>query len=288
MLILNCFNPNFVQRYEFPAHITVILQTFLTDTHDFYAIVETQDEYFETYHIDLDQTEPRLNGPIIKYSFKDVNNELLIGFHARASSHKEKINLNKSLMFFMTHGNTLWAWKNKKLTHVEDNVSNLKYLSDDQMFFMTTREIECDGKTVEHSSIKMIDTLFGSYKITEVYCDKDHRAEILNFGVDNTRKRLIILTGIKNHTNKRDKFITFYDVDSEKIIYHLMIKNREIIGRLKSNLYNYVEGHIYYGNKVIKVRFDQLERLKGGEMAENQLFDHYSDILQLNNPNNEV
>lgn len=144
-MLLNCFNPNVVQRFEFPTCITVILQTFLTDTHDFYAIVETQDEYFEVYHIDLDSHTPELNGPVIKYSFKDVKNELLIGFHVRASSQKEKINLNKSLMFFMTHGDSLWAWKNDELTWVEDDVSNLKYLSDDQMFFMTTKEIKIDG-----------------------------------------------------------------------------------------------------------------------------------------------
>lgn len=35
-----------------------------------------------------------------------------------------------------------------------------------------------------------------------------------------------------------------------------MIKTREIIGRLKSNLYNFTEGHIYYNNKVIKIRYD--------------------------------
>jgi hypothetical protein len=42
-----------------------------------------------------------------------------------------------------------------------------------------------------------------------------------------------------------------------------MVESREIIGRLKSNLYNFVEGHIYYGNNVIKIRYDLLERNQG-------------------------
>ena len=42
----------------------------------------------------------------------------------------------------------------------------------------------------------------------------------------------------------------------------MMIHSREIIGRLKSNLYNFVEGHIYYGNKVIKVRYDLLSKIQ--------------------------
>jgi hypothetical protein len=52
-----------------------------------------------------------------------------------------------------------------------------------------------------------------------VYKDRNLKAEILNFGVDNTRKRLIILTGIKNMKNKRDKFITIFDIEQEKVLY---------------------------------------------------------------------
>jgi hypothetical protein len=49
-----------------------------------------------------------------------------------------------------------------------------------------------------------------------------------------------------------------------------LIKNKEIIGRLKSNLYNFVEGHIYFRNKVIKIRYDLLERnYAGGNIEEN-------------------
>lgn len=57
-------------------------------------------------------------------------------------------------MFFMIHGDTLWAWKssgNKDLTCIEDSVSNLYYLSDDQVFYMVTKEIEINGKDIEHS-----------------------------------------------------------------------------------------------------------------------------------------
>ena len=68
---------------------------------------------------------------------------------------------------------------------------------------------------------------------------------------------------------KRDKFVTIYDWDQEVVIVRLKIESREIIGRLKSNLYNFVEGHIYYNNKVIKIRYDLLKTFKGGEIKEN-------------------
>jgi len=161
-------------------------------------------------------------------------------------------------------------------------------MSDDIFFYMTTEETRVHGKKVEHSEIYMIECQFGNYSKTAVYQDKSNKAEILNFGCDNTRKRLIILTGIKNQKNRRDKFVTIYDIESEKVLYSLMIHNREIIGRLKSNLYNFVEGHIYYGNKVIKIRYDLLEQLKGTEIKENQFFDHYSDILSMKHADDYV
>ena len=46
------------------------------------------------------------------------------------------------------------------------------------------------------------------------------------------------------------------------------VTSAEIIGRLKSNLYNFVGGHIYYGNNVIKVRYDILRNFRGGEIKE--------------------
>ena len=42
-------------------------------------------------------------------------------------------------------------------------------------------------------------------------------------------------------------------------MFSMKIMNPEIIGRLKSNLYDLVGGHIYYNNQVIKIRYDMLD-----------------------------
>jgi hypothetical protein len=87
-------------------------------------------------------------------------------------------------------------------------------MSDNTVFYTKTDFGRKVGElSVDHSNIMMIETLPGSYKQTEVFVDLDFRAEILNFGVDNTRNRLIVLTGIRNHRGKRDKFITIIDVE---------------------------------------------------------------------------
>ena len=54
-------------------------------------------------------------------------------------------------------------------------------------------------------------------------------------------------------------FLTIFDFDSEQAVYNTKITNLELIGRLKSNLYNFVEGHIYFGNSVFKIRYDLIE-----------------------------
>jgi hypothetical protein len=52
---------------------------------------------------------------------------------------------------------------------------------------------------------------------------------------------------------------------------------------LKTNLYNFVEGHIYYGNNVVKIRYDLIDEYHktGKTVGENQLFDVYHEVLDL-------
>lgn len=212
-----------------------------------------------------------------------MDNEEIKGFHVRGSSSKEKINLNRSLIVYIMHGSNLYAWveKYQDLKFISNYASNLYYLSDDEVFFMKTFEITLNNKKIEHSKVFKIESLFDSFKVSDIYQDKDIRAEILNFGVDNTERVLMILSGVKNTKEKRDKFITLYDIEKEKVMYKVPIKNKEIIGRLKSNLYNFVGGHIYFANKVIKVRYDIFQEYHGSHLTENQVFDEYSNILAM-------
>ena len=96
-----------------PENISSIAATFLTDTHDLYICAETADKFFEYFHLDLDDDNPMIEGPILRYSFKKVGGDYpseIKGFHVRGSSKKEKINLNEILIFYMLHGTDLWSW----------------------------------------------------------------------------------------------------------------------------------------------------------------------------------
>mmetsp|Transcript_7702 Transcript_7702/g.11942 ORF Transcript_7702/g.11942 Transcript_7702/m.11942 type:complete len:306 (-) Transcript_7702:3039-3956(-) len=259
VFIFNAFNPTFIQRYVLPQNVVKVVASFLTDTHDYFCLVETIDDHFEVLHIDLDSLAPVLDGPVLRYPFSKVDGKKVTGFHTRGSSEKEHVNLNKVLHFVILHQDDLYVWNGDDLEFLSSSITNLYYMSDDQVYYLHTEPAEVNGREVLHSSVYTLDILFATYETQKIYEDLNPRAEILNFGVDNTRKRLIILTGIKNKKNKRDKFITVYDVENDKIVFRVLTKNRELIGRLKTNLYNFVEGHIYYGNSVVKIRYDLIK-----------------------------
>ena len=45
-----------------------------------------------------------------------------------------------------------------------------------------------------------------------------------------------------------EKFINIFCLFSERIIASVKIANEELIGRMKSNFYQFVGGHIYFNN----------------------------------------
>ena len=89
--------------------MTIICESFLTDTHDYFCVVETENSTFEIYHIDLDSSDPRIKC-IHSYPFSEVGGKKIVNFHCRGSSHKEKINLNQLLVCYMLHGDDLYCW----------------------------------------------------------------------------------------------------------------------------------------------------------------------------------
>jgi len=54
-----------------------------------------------------------------------------------------------------------------------------------------------------------------------------------------------------------------------------------LVGRLRSGLYTFVDGHIYFNNDVIKIRYDLIESENNQMYKENEIFDYYFDIIIL-------
>ena len=69
--------------------------------------------------------------------------------------------------------------------------------------------------------------------------------------------------------------LKIYDIENEKQLWSGKIKNEELIGRMKSSIYQLVDGHMFYSNNCVKVRYDLLRRNDIQELTEDEVFDYY-------------
>ena len=73
--------------------------------------------------------------------------------------------------------------------------------------------------------------------------------------------------------------ITLFDLTNKRIIFEMIVTNSELHGRLESGLYVIIDGHIYYKNKIIKIRYDLIEKKQGMHLSEEEVFDYYDNIF---------
>ena len=108
---------------------------------------------------------------------------------------------------------------------------------------------------------------------------------IKDFDADSENNRLMILSKITRITVagiKKTWHFSIYDLNTKKITFDRIIHHKPLIGRLKSGLYTFVNGHIYYNNNVIKIRYDLIYTTDNPlKYNENEIFDYYYDIFLL-------
>ena len=106
---------------------------------------------------------------------------------------------------------------------------------------------------------------------------------IHSFNVDKHRKKLIIVLSNKAPSASQNFVHHFkiYCLVEKEIIFQSDIFYKPLIGRLLSELYTFVDGHIYYNNNVIKIRYDLIEQEHSHQYNENQIFDTFFDIFEL-------
>ena len=67
--------------------------------------------------------------------------------------------------------------------------------------------------------------------------------------------------------------------DKMELIYEANLYDQENIGRLRSGLFEVVDGHIYFNNNVIKIRYELI--LSKNHYSEDQIFNTYNNIFNI-------
>lgn len=70
-----------------------------------------------------------------------------------------------------------------------------------------------------------------------------------------------------------------FDLKSKKNDIEILLKDKSLIGRFESGVYIVSNGHIYFGNDVIKMRYDLVKKLGGNQLGEQDFFNKYIDIF---------
>jgi len=68
-----------------------------------------------------------------------------------------------------------------------------------------------------------------------------------------------------------------------KMIYECNLQDQHLIGRLRSGLFDVVDGHIYFNNNVIKIRYELI--MSKNHYSEDQIFNSYNDIFNIDKKN---
>lgn len=92
----------------------------------------------------------------------------------------------------------------------------------------------------------------------------------------------MLTESFNENLNKFDsKVFKIYCLKKKSVIFEVKIVDRHLVERLKSGLYTLIEGHIYFNNNVIKLRYDLMNKKDSHVLLEDEVFDFYRNIFQL-------
>ena len=83
--------------------------------------------------------------------------------------------------------------------------------------------------------------------------------QLVNFSIDTSANRMLIYSKVQGISESLSNKVQIFDLVKKTVIFDILVKDVELIGRLNSGLYTLTNGHIYYSNDVIKIRYDLID-----------------------------
>ena len=120
--------------------------------------------------------------------------------------------------------------------------------------------------------------------ITEVKRISDSKDKITALMMDQIANYIVFVTQTKQVTAESDLLVTklkLFDIEANKPAFEIELNNEKLIGRLISGLCTVIDGHIYFNNCMIKIRYDLCLCETSYKYKETDIFDFYYDIFDL-------
>jgi hypothetical protein len=117
--------------------------------------------------------------------------------------------------------------------------------------------------------LKKILVMFSTYIMSTFFEDRPVDGDkVSSYAIDKSDDILIV-----TYKNRKLKAIgavrfKFHCLSTNKTLYKLDVSDPDIMGRIKLGLFNLINGHMYFQNKVIKIRYDLLRTEQTTKLTE--------------------
>jgi len=122
--------------------------------------------------------------------------------------------------------------------------------------------------------------MFSSFNEVELYKENiTSRSVIKAYALDIETMYLVVLNRISG--KKTQKYFNIYDLNKKSNLISVKSDDKDIHGRFFSGYFTFIDGHFYFGNKVIKIRYDLITGQQTRSLNEPQVFDKYDSLIDL-------
>lgn len=116
------------------------------------------------------------------------------------------------------------------------------------------------NKKQEVFKLMKVKIYFSTFSVSPIH------EELLNPGenvkamaYDSEKEVIFLMSRVKTENYSKYKKIKIFDCKNKELLSIVTVKDPEIIGRFKSGLFHLINGHFYFGNSVLKVRYDLMK-----------------------------
>lgn len=212
--------------------------------------------------------------------------------HCRGSSKKQEVDFDEKLMILMLHDFELFLWIQQgydqfsgqpKMRMIQRVASKyMRIMNESSIFIKGDKYCGIPGTDCAMELINLVKLGYSDYEMITVYTDSDVKDYIKAFTIDAKREKIIIICETENtQSGEMDYSFKIFDMAKQEMDLSVPITDDVLVGRLLSGLYTFVDGHIYFNNNVVKIRYDLIADPKGVTLTEEIIFDKYFDIFPM-------
>jgi hypothetical protein len=191
----------------------------------------------------------------VQFPKEQFGDQPIVDFHVRGSDEKQLISLNKRIVCLILTSDSLYFW-NPSMGSAKfvmfTSCQTFNRINDSSVLVSYQDEVKFE--------LTRLDIEFTQFEQEIIYEESQEFDTIKSFSYDYSQNILMMLKR-KNNKKKGSKSIKIVDLNDEKVLLNMRkVEHRELIGRLKCQEFSLIDGHMYFNNQVVKIRYDLLKK----------------------------